>query len=141
MHPLHHVAIVCTDLERSRAFYQEVFAMAVVVDYGASGPSGKRDRLLALDNVASRALLLGNDDFRLELIEFTAPRDASGSLPAINRVGFSHIAVQTQDIEADYARLTALGVPCNSAPVDFGAVSALYARDPDGNTIEWLQTR
>ena len=56
-------------------------------------------------------------------------------------MGISHIAVETEDIEADYTRLTQLGVPCNSEPIDFGAVIALYARDPDGNTIEWLQMR
>ena len=136
---LHHIAIVCSDLERSQAFYQEVFKMEVLVDYGATKPYEKRDRLLALKNVSSRALLLGNDCLRIELIEFAAPSDESSSQPAINRVGFSHIAVQTEDIAADYARLTRLGVPCNSEPIDFGAVTALYARDPDGNTIEWLQ--
>lgn len=113
--------------------------MRVLVDYGATAPYAKRDRLLALDGVSSRAVLLGNDELRIELIEFTAPVDQSNSAPAINRVGFSHIAVETADIEADYARLTQLGVPCNSEPIDFGAVTALYARDPDGNTIEWLQ--
>ncbi|MDX1734008.1 MAG: VOC family protein [Halioglobus sp.] len=139
MHSLHHIAIVCSDLERSRAFYQEVFEMEVLVDYGASEPYAERDRLLALENVSSRAVLLGNDSLRIELIEFTTPRDESNSPPAINRVGFSHIAVQTEDIDADFARLTRLGVPCNSEPIDFGTVTALYARDPDGNTIEWLQ--
>ena len=139
MHPLHHIAIVCSNLARSRAFYQEVFGMEVLVDYGASEPYAKRDRLLGLENVSSRAMLLGNDCLRIELIEFSAPRDESKSPPAINRVGFSHIAVQTEDIDGDYARLTRLGVPCNSEPIDFGAVTALYARDPDGNTIEWLQ--
>ncbi len=139
MRALHHVAIVCSDLQRSQAFYREVFGMDVLVDYGATGPYEKRDRLLALDNVASSAVLLGNDCLRLELIEFTAPVDESNSQPAINRLGLSHIAVQTEDIDADYARLTRLGVPCNSEPIDFGKVRALYARDPDGNTIEWLQ--
>ncbi|NND68194.1 MAG: VOC family protein [Halioglobus sp.] len=139
MHTLHHIAIVCSDLERSRAFYEEVFEMTVLVDYGATQPYDKRDRLLALKNVASRAMLLGNDCLRIELIEFAEPKDDSGSPPAINRVGFSHIAVQTEDIAGDYARLIRMGVPCNSEPIDFGKVTALYARDPDGNTIEWLQ--
>ncbi len=141
MHSLDHIAIVCSDLERSQAFYQEVFEMEVVVDYGASEPYEKRDRLLALENVSSRAMLLGNDYLRVELIEFASPRDDSGSAPAINRLGLSHIAVQTEDIDGDFARLSRLGVPCNSEPIDFGPVKALYARDPDGNTIEWLQSR
>ena len=139
MHSLHHIAIVCSDLERSQAFYREVFGMDVVVDYGASEPYEKRDRLLALQNVSSRAVLLGNDYLRIELIEFASPRDESSSPPAINRMGLSHVAVQTEDIDGDFARLTRLGVPCNSEPIDFGTVRALYARDPDGNTIEWLQ--
>ncbi|MDX1735172.1 MAG: VOC family protein, partial [Halioglobus sp.] len=69
MHSLHHIAIVCSDLERSQAFYQQVFEMEVLVDYGASEPYAERDRLLALDNVSSRAVLLGNDSLRIELIE------------------------------------------------------------------------
>lgn len=141
MHSFHHIAIACADLDRSLAFYEEVLGMEVQVDYGASAPYEERDRLLALDNVASRGMLIGNDYLRIELIEFQSPVDASASMPAINRLGLTHIAVQTEDIAQDYARLTRLGVPCNSPPIDFGTLSALYARDPDGNSIEWLQLK
>ncbi|MEM9257307.1 MAG: VOC family protein [Pseudomonadota bacterium] len=136
----HHIAIVCSQLERSRVFYEQALGLEVLVDYGASGPYEKRDRLLGLTNVSSRALLLGNDVLRIELIEFAEPRDSSSAPPAINRLGLSHFAVQTDAIDREYARLTRLGVRCNSEPIDFGTVTALYARDPDGNTIEWLQT-
>ena len=139
MFALHHIAIACANLERSQAFYQAVFGLDVLVDYGATEPFAKRDRLLGITDVANRAMLLGNDQMRIELIEFTAPTDQSKSSPAVNRLGISHIAVQTDDIERDYARLRDLGVHCNSEPIDFGTVTAVYSRDPDGNTIEWLQ--
>ena len=140
MHALHHIAVVCSNLDRSLDFYTKVFGMTVLTDYGFSEPYPKRDQLLALENVSSRAMLIGNDHLQLELIEFTAPKDETESLPAINRIGFAHIAVTTDDISADYAKLINLGVHCNSEPIDFGQVKALYTQDPDGNTIEWLQT-
>ena len=139
MPTLHHIAIACSNLERSQAFYEEVFEMEVLIDYGSTAPYAKRDRLLAMTNVANRALLLGNEAMRIELIEFTSPPDDSASTPAVNRLGLSHIAVETSDIQKDYERLKTLGVHCNSEPIDFGSVTAVYSHDPDGNTIEWLQ--
>lgn len=112
--------------------------MKVIKEYAENRSNEKLDELLGLRNVHSRAVLLGNDSLCIGLIEFTSP--TSLSIPAPNRIGFSHIALQVDDIHEEYTRLLKQGVAFRSAPVSFGDVTAVYAEDPDGCVIELMQT-
>ncbi|MBU6207858.1 MAG: VOC family protein, partial [Alphaproteobacteria bacterium] len=58
----------------------------------------------------------------------------------VNDVGYTHICVTVDDIEAEYARLTALGIPFHCSPRHAaGLCKATYLRDPDGNIVELME--
>lgn len=61
----------------------------------------------------------------------------------VSTTGRAHIAVAVDDVTAESQRLTAAGITFVSAPVtvpdgNLAGVTAVYARDPDGNSVEIL---
>ena len=61
-----------------------------------------------------------------------------GPVPRPCDVGIRHICFDVTDIDAEYQRLVAAGVPFISAPqlMANNTVKAVYARDPDNNIVE-----
>jgi lactoylglutathione lyase len=113
-----------SDLERSQTFYQAVGFRKI-----GRVPLGDGTTLIMLN-------LPGDGDFvTLELVY--AP--TSGALVVGN--GFSHIAVQVDDLAATVAELTRKGITCG--PIDYpgGADGLLVSNlhDPDGYKIELVQ--
>jgi hypothetical protein len=53
--------------------------------------------------------------------------------------GWNHICFESDNIEADYARLMAHGVELHGPPHAFGNAWLFFGRDPDGNVFEVLQ--
>lgn len=154
---LHHTGFTVSDMERSLAFYRDLLGLEVVVDqepeaeYPAqvTGFPGARLRIVFL----KLPLILGGDattggeprfhEHILELIQYKVRH--GGPLPlATNRPGCSHLCFQVNDLPALYARWRERGVPFVSPPVPITqgvnqGGYAVYARDPDGITIELLQ--
>src|SRR3954449_13410872 len=88
-------------------------------------------------------LAFGGGGPRVELFEYVAPRGGRvASRPA--DVGFHHVCVVAEDIDAVLARLVRAGGRPFTDPVavDTGANRggrALYVRDPDGHVVELFQ--
>ena len=79
----------------------------------------------------------------LELIQYEQPAGEAVDT-ATNRAGAAHLCFETQDIHADYTRLSAAGIPFKSAPnevqvgINRGAWS-VYFNGPDGIALELFQ--
>jgi catechol-2,3-dioxygenase len=120
---LNHAVLFVADLERSLAFYQQAFDMAVV----------------ALEPRANAAFLRlprsGNHhDLGLFGVGEQPPRPR-GSL------GLYHLAWQVDTIEElEEARLTLANLDALTGESSHGATTSLYTRDPDGNDFEvmWM---
>ena len=140
-----HINVNCTDLERSRAFY-ELVGFTVVTDLGLGG-SAQMLAGLGLDpSYRARAVLtmLEPDKprgTRIDLIEWVTP-PTTGTAPAdLTHVGAVRIALWTIGIEAEYERLRAAGVEFLSPPVTMGAAggpSFCCFPDPDGTILELI---
>ena len=135
---LNHIAVSCTDFDKSLQFYTEVIGLDILNNQGEISPYEKKDTLLALNQVRTKTAMLGNDSFRIELIQFIEPVDPSDLPPKINRIGFSHIALNVDDFDTEYARFKALGATFSSEPIEFGPLKVVYAHDPDKNVIELM---
>ncbi len=123
---LHHVAIICGDYARSRAFYTETLGLPVVAEtYREARDSWKLD--LALP-----------DGARLELFSFPAPPERPSRPEA---QGLRHLAFAVADVAAAKAALEARGVAVEDIRTD-----ALTDRrftffpDPDGLPLELYET-
>ena len=84
------------------------------------------------------------DGHQLELIQYINPPVGDGHLQ-LNDAGASHLAFFVEDIEAFYADKSQHGLTFNNEPAslfsDDGKLlrKALYAQDPDGNWLEFVE--
>lgn len=119
----HHVGIVVSDLGRSKAFYAALGFEAVL-------ETGDADKSIVFMRL---------DGFQVELFWYreTPPR---GERTA-RMLGFRHLALRTDDIDAELARLRDAGVLGEDAAIRdlAGGWRLLFFDDPDGVEIEVMQ--
>jgi catechol 2,3-dioxygenase-like lactoylglutathione lyase family enzyme len=134
-----HVGISVSSLERSVAFYRDLFGMEVLRQKPFSGEV--HENIIGLPGAYGKVAILQKETMQLELFEFEHPRPEplDPNRPACNH-GITHFCVQVNDLEAEYARLKAAGVRFHCPPQNYqGRLKATYGRDPDGNIFELLE--
>ncbi|HLX36655.1 MAG TPA: VOC family protein [Candidatus Binataceae bacterium] len=144
---LFHVNVNCSNFERSLRFYQMLgFKVALDIPAVGSGNS-ETGRGLGLPNSVARAAIMTLSDdphaTRLDLIEWTTPRDEAKPYAQLNHLGIARIALFTKGLREEYQRLKGEGVSFISEPVTIrtGAGEALFAcfYDPDGTILELIE--
>lgn len=118
---IHHVALICTDYERSRRFYVEVLGLEVIREvYREERRSWKADLRIA--------------GAQLELFSFPDPA-ARPSYP--EATGLRHLAFSVGDLDAVVDRLGQAGIAVEPVRVDphTGQRFTFFA-DPDGLPLE-----
>jgi len=137
---IHHLGIVVPDLDVAVAFYSEMLGLEKVYDESWEKGDATYDQGIGLSGSAARGVQLRSANTYLELWEYSAPRQEGpdpGSLGA-NELGFRHLAVEVDDVEAAWEKLKELGGHVMNDPVRFDdGGAAVYARDPFGNIIEF----
>ena len=123
---LNHAVVFVSDLQRSLAFYQQVFGMQIV----ASEPRA---------NAAFLRLPRSGNHHDLGLFGIGAqPPRVSPS------IGLYHLAWQVDTIdELEEARLILAEAGAYTGESSHGATKSIYGRDPDGNEFEvmWMLPR
>ena len=137
---LHHVALGVPDFERGLAFYRDVLGFEVVEASEFERDNPKADRAIGLPEVAAKMAMLKMPNVFLELWQYTNPPPEDRRQRPCD-FGCAHFALQVDGLEQEYQRLIAAGMEFVGAPVDFGAASAIYGRDPFGNVIELYEIR
>ena len=118
----HHVAVICSDYERSRRFYAEVLGLEVVSEvYRAERGSYKLDLRLS-------------DGTQIELFSFPDPPKR---LSYPEACGLRHLAFEVADVADAVAELEGRGVRVEPVRVDehTGRRFTFFA-DPDGLPLE-----
>ena len=138
----HHVAISTPDLGRLVAFYRDVVGFEPVFEMAWDSGNVPIDRMMALDGVAARVVMLRTGNSFLEIFEFfqPEPRPQVGDRPVVDH-GLTHICLAVDDAAVECARLEAAGLRLHTPAIDFGAMAGTYGRDPDGNVIEVLEVK
>ncbi|MGX5818933.1 SMU1112c/YaeR family gloxylase I-like metalloprotein [Chitinophaga lutea] len=119
---LHHIAIICSDYERSKRFYTEILGLTVVREvYRAERQSRKLD--LAL-----------NGEYVIELFSFPDPPPRPSRPEAL---GLRHLAFAVKDVASATAALSAAGVTTEPIRTDphTGRLFTFFT-DPDGLPLE-----
>ncbi|MCD9210382.1 VOC family protein [Vibrio cholerae] len=122
---IHHVAIICSDYPRSKAFYTEILGLRVVAEnYRAARDSYKLD--LALP-----------DGSQIELFSFpNAPERPS--FPEAQ--GLRHLAFVVDDVAEIKAQLEQQGVSVEPIRIDeYTGKAYTFFADPDGLPLELYQ--
>jgi glyoxylase I family protein len=138
-----HVNVNCTDLDRSRAFY-ELVGFEVAVELGVGGTKDMLRGLGMPEGSKAKALLMMLEpdkprSTRLDLIQWIDPPTKGANAEDLAHVGAVRIALWTIGIDAEYERLVAAGVEFLSEPVAMGpGVRFCCFRDPDGMVLELI---
>ena len=119
---LHHIAIICSDYERSKTFYTEVLGLTLIQEiYRKERDSYKLD--LAL-----------NGEYLIELFSFPNPPKRI-SRPEAR--GLRHLAFAVQDINQEVVKLRILGISVEEIRVDESSGKQFtFFSDPDDLPIE-----
>jgi HAD superfamily hydrolase (TIGR01509 family) len=118
---LDHVGIEVGDLYAVELFYRKVLGFSPSYRYVSRNTPGLRTVFLERDGVS------------LELLE--RPRDP-GFLER-RAAAPDHLSLQVDDLDAEWARISALGLPGAAPPRDTGdGYREATVRDPEGNLVE-----
>lgn len=118
----HHVAVICSDYERSKRFYTEVLGLEVVAEvYRADRGSHKLDLRLP-------------DGTQIELFSFPNPPKRPSYPEAC---GLRHLAFEVADIAETVVELEGKGVAVEPVRTDeYTGKRFTFFADPDGLPLE-----
>mgnify|MGYP001815482051 CR=1 FL=1 len=133
-----HTAVSTRDLDRSVEFWTALgFEETRRWDWPA-GVDVVNDMLDLPDSSARAALLVGHGT-GIELFEFSMPDPGRVPEP-LHRLGYTHMAFETDDLTSDMERLSALGMSFWADPVeDPSGRRMVYGRSPEGLAMELVQ--
>jgi catechol 2,3-dioxygenase-like lactoylglutathione lyase family enzyme len=137
---VHHVGIPVRDLERSLAWYEELFGLQAQFVGFAGGV--ETSRLVGLDDARLRFAFLPLGDTLIEFLEYEHPVGHDFDRRNCD-VGAVHLCFEVDDIERAYRVLAEQGVEFSIRPLrlhgPLEGQMCCYFRDPDGIQLELWQ--
>lgn len=122
LNKVHHIAIICSDYERSLNFYTNVLGLSVRAEnYRAERESYKTDLDL-------------NGSYVIELFSFPSPPQRPSQPEAS---GLRHLAFEVSDITEAVSELEKNGIVHEEVRVDgYTGKRFVFFQDPDGLPLE-----
>jgi len=122
---IHHIAIICTDYHRSKAFYVDILGLTIIREtYREEKRSHKLD--LAL-----------NGEYVLELFSFPDPPKR---LSRPEASGLRHLAFEVDNVEETARTLSKKGIEVEPIRVDGNTHKKFtFIADPDDLPIEFYE--
>ncbi len=125
LNKVHHIAIICSDYEVSKAFYTEILGLKL------------EQEIYRKERQSYKANLSLNGEYILELFSFPSP-PARTSRPEAS--GLRHLAFEVDDIEKEVEELRKLGVNAEPIRIDeFTGKKFTFFSDPDDLPIEFYE--
>ena len=125
IHRVHHIAIICSDYERSKYFYTQVLGFKILQEvYRAERDSYKLD------------LQVGNQ-YQIELFSFPDPVTRPSRPEA---VGLRHLAFEVDNIDEAIENIKNDNIIVEPIRIDeFTGKRFTFFADPDGLPIEFYE--
>ncbi len=135
---LHHAAIAVASIDDALAFYCDLLGFEVVMNADLPAGIDAMAQALGIDDSEFKVRMIKKGNSCIELFEFGQSQPGDHLRPP-NKLGITHIALVSDQIDEDYQQLASNGVTFN-APLFGGAPGRFaYGRDPFGNVIELLE--
>lgn len=125
LNKIHHIAIICSNYERSKKFYTEILGLEIIREvYREERKSFKLD--LAL-----------NGEYIVELFSFQNPAKRPSYPEA---TGLRHLAFEVDDLSETIKTLEQKEIVCEAIRIDeFTNKRFFFISDPDGLPIEFYE--
>jgi catechol 2,3-dioxygenase-like lactoylglutathione lyase family enzyme len=140
------IGLTVADLERERAFFQDVLQFRLESELEHAGPA--HEALEGVFGLRKRVARLALGAETIELTQFLAPEGRPIPLDSrSNDRWFQHIAIVVRDLDAAYAHLRRHDVRhASSGPQrlpdwnpNAGGIEAFYFKDPEGHVLELIE--
>lgn len=123
---IHHVAIICSDYEKSKTFYVDILGFSII-----------QETFRAAKNSYKLDLKVGNSDV-IELFSFP---DSPKRLSHPESCGLRHLAFEVDDITASVSELKSQGLEVEDIRIDeITGKQFTFFKDPDNLPLEIYQT-
>ena len=137
-----HTGFTVANLERSLAFWRDVLGFELSHCAQQTGELGSE--ITGVTGAAISIAVLKGYGHKIELLEYSAPDDRRHAHLRPCDVGFVHVALIVDNLDAVLERLAQSGWKAAGKPQSLKAgpnagKRVVYVRDPDGTTIEFMQ--
>ena len=147
---VHHIGVSVPDLDKAREFYFDILGGVEEVPPLEWADNPFIDSVVGLKGSAARQFFCRLGNVQIEVFEYSAPKQAPlDQRPGVNEYGYTHFAIQVEDIAAVHERIVAAGLPVHTPPAieaittDESGVkhgyTGTYCRDFFGNVFEILE--
>ncbi len=147
---VHHIGVSVPDLDKAREFYLDILGAVEEVQPLEWADNPFIDKVVGLEGSAARQFFCRLGNLQIEVFEYSAPpQQPLDAGRGVNEYGYTHIALQVEDIAAVHARIVAAGLPVHTPP-ELSTIttdpdgtkrgySGTYCRDFFGNVFEILE--
>lgn len=133
-----HVAIVTPDIDRLVTFY-EMLTETEVNRRDSFGPEAKFDTVAGIEGIVFDGAWFLFGVSRIELWQYRIPETQAKQAHCANEIGWSHLCLEVDDLEAEHNRLSKAGVEFLGESRTCNMGRSIFMRDVDGNLIKLLQ--
>ena len=138
-----HTGFIVDDVEEAVDFYSNVLGLNVVMRTEREGPF--IDQVLGFQGAHIKGAFVDlGEGHQLELIQYINPPSGPGGVNR-NDLGAAHLAFYVEDLDGFYADKSQRGLrPINPPAESYDENGrlfrkVLYAQDPDGNWLEFVE--
>lgn len=125
LNKVHHIALICSDYQRSLDFYTRVIGCQVIAEHWREEQQSYLTKLSL------------NGDYVIELFSFPSPPQRPSYPEA---AGLRHLAFEVDDIAAQVAELARMGIAHEDIRTDATTGKRfVFFDDPDGQPLEMYE--
>lgn len=147
---VHHIGISVPDITKARQFYIDLLGGVEEVAPLEWSDNPFIDEIIGLKGSAAKQFMCRLGNTHLEIFEYSQPRSSPQDADkGVHNFGYTHFAVQVDDILITHARLLEAGIRVHAPPAMEGITiaedgskrgyAATYCRDWFGNVFEIME--
>lgn len=134
----HHYGVTVSDIENSLEFYRDTLGLDVDDRFTLSGEAFST--FVGVDDADVEIVFLEGNGCAVELLEYRSPPGGNANEGVSNNdVGAAHFCFEVSDLPGLYEDLRDEAEFISPPQTLSSGATVVYARDPDGNVLEFLE--
>lgn len=147
---VHHIGVSVPDIAKARTFYIDLLGAVEEVAPMEWASDPFIDTVVGLKDSAAKQFMCRLGNTHIEVFEYLSPRSVEQDPDkGVHNFGYTHFALQVDDIRATYERMLDAGIRFHTPPAYTNIVTdadghktgycATYGRDFFGNVFEIME--